>query len=133
MYPYFRSGDVIYIEKVPFQDLKPGEVIVFRREDRWVAHRYIKRKDSDSHAVITTRGDACLRYDEAVSEANYVGKVVMRKRKDTAISLSGAENYSRIVMFLQPFIHYPLFGAAICVRALKKIRRLVTGLLSSSN
>ena len=55
MFPFLRHGDIVQIETVDVEKLKIGDVIVFKTEDKWVAHRLIKRNIKQN--LFYTRGD----------------------------------------------------------------------------
>jgi signal peptidase I len=78
----FKPGDKLIIEKIPFNHIKKGDLIIFRnvKHDRvdFVVHRVVQ-KSSDG---LATRGDNCRKRDiELVIEGNIIGKVVKYNRR----------------------------------------------------
>ena len=69
----FREADALVIERI--QSLRPGDVVVFCRFDRWVAHRVLHVYGETSPWLCLTRGDAVLRPDHPVRKGEAVGVV----------------------------------------------------------
>jgi len=114
MYPMLKPNDIIYIEKPPFQELKPSSIVVFKREDRWVAHRLFFSIHKNGQLILKTKGDSCINFDEDVTEDKYIGRVVFRKRGNQIKSLSDENGYNPIIF--HPYLHYILHIMAKIVR-----------------
>ena len=69
MGPWIRSGDTVVVERAV--DVRAGEVLVFERDGRLIAHRVIARTEDGW----ITRGDAVERSDLPVGEELIVGRV----------------------------------------------------------
>ncbi len=122
MYPLLRPGDTIYIERISFQALPIGSIVVFKRGERWVAHRLIRKDHWAGHSMGYTQGDSCIKLDEAVTEANYIGRVMARKRGNQPAMPLQPGAYGRFMVHNRPWPHYPLH---FLVKAVRKWRRLV--------
>jgi hypothetical protein len=85
----FRSADGLVIERCGGgKRLSVGDVLVFRRFDRWVAHRVIRVYGADSPWLCRTRGDALLRPDEPpVRKGEEVGVVTGLVRGERMVDL----------------------------------------------
>lgn len=84
MEPNLYIGDIIFTKDVDFEDIKTdedngkvqtGDIIVFKRGDRYIVHRAIRTNEDGS---IVTKGDKYGEDDEPVTEDIYVGKVVFK-------------------------------------------------------
>ena len=72
----FSGVDAIVITPVPFASVRIGTIIVYRRNDKWVAHRVVRVIRSVSGRAYVTKGDAIHRFDDPpVSETGYIGVV----------------------------------------------------------
>lgn len=80
MVPAIRPGDLISVERVSVGDVSPGEVVVFAREGRLIAHRVVARTGSPDEGYLITRGDRTRRNDALVSSAELVGRVARIER-----------------------------------------------------
>jgi len=57
MDPLIHAGDMLTIQCLPPDELQPGDVICFRADHGFIAHRMIKR-DSSNPARVFEKGDA---------------------------------------------------------------------------
>lgn len=72
MGPWIRSGDVVELEPALPGGVRRGEVLVFERNGKLIAHRAVRRTTSGW----ITRGDALDAPDALVSDAAVVGRVI---------------------------------------------------------
>ena len=57
MYPHLRKGDYVTVAKIPYQDLKKGDIIVFIGENKYIAHRIIKIiKNTEGNLILPKGG-----------------------------------------------------------------------------
>ena len=85
----FREADGLTIDRLNGRRPRMGDVLVFRRFDRWVAHRVILVYDEASPWLCRTRGDALLRPDDPpVRKGEEVGFVtgLVRGERTTDIT-----------------------------------------------
>jgi len=77
----FRQGDVLTIQFIPFEKLKPGDVVVFTRQNNHGREKIVHRVMRRFPGGVITRGDASTLEDcGVVTEQNLVGRVVSRER-----------------------------------------------------
>lgn len=76
MAPELWPGDLLLARPRNFDDVLPGEIVVFAQDERLIAHRVVSR----AGAGVVTRGDAAQRADAPVRSAAFLGVVdrVMR-------------------------------------------------------
>lgn len=88
MKPFFKPGAVLFFKKVPCKQLKPGNVIVFRRSSdlKPVIHRIIKI-DTIKESVVT-RGDNCKFNDLPVDFSLILGKIIAKQNKSKISTIS---------------------------------------------
>ncbi|MDO4462781.1 MAG: hypothetical protein Q4C30_09895 [Bacteroidia bacterium] len=72
MFPTIWPKSDLKAEYVPLRDIKEGDIVIFQRGDRLVAHRVVKVGEE----YLRSRGDSCLYLDEVVDASNYLCKVV---------------------------------------------------------
>jgi signal peptidase I len=75
MFPWLRSGDQIFVRRWNFHLLRPGDVILFERNEAFFVHRVI-RVEAGKGAAMTaiTKGDALDTVDTPVTEQEFVGR-----------------------------------------------------------
>lgn len=82
MLPSVRPGDVLSVRHCVISDLQPGQILLYRRHGKLVAHRVI-RIHSDS---VTTRGDSVYNDDLPIEESDIVGQVFSVLRRGRPVS-----------------------------------------------
>jgi len=85
MFPFLRNGNTVIIKKVPIPYLKTGDIIVFKSNNKLVAHRIIFKRKQKSDFKIFTKGDARLLFDKPLTAKNYIGRVNPATAKKTEI------------------------------------------------
>ncbi|GAO31681.1 signal peptidase I [Geofilum rubicundum] len=53
MFPLLMKGDVVLVKPVTYEALCKGDIVVFERNDIWVAHRLVRKSDGN----LQTYGD----------------------------------------------------------------------------
>lgn len=77
MLPAMIPGDVIQFHSCAAEHAEPGDVVLFRRDDRFVVHRVVTRTIDG----LLTQGDALAEPDSPVSRDDVIGKVVGISRR----------------------------------------------------
>jgi len=81
MHPTIRHGDLITVEPVAPVKLKRGDIILYRLQSNFIAHRIINIKERDrSELTFILRGDASTGCDAPVKLEQVLGKVVCLER-----------------------------------------------------
>jgi len=75
MLPLIWPGDVIVLESSQGSQVTPGDIVVFRHESRFVAHRVIERHRKAATEWVVTQGDALATPDAPIRPHQIVGKV----------------------------------------------------------
>jgi hypothetical protein len=93
MLPALVPGDELEFDACDLADLVPGDVALFRRGERLLAHRVL-RIDGD---VLTAQGDALAAPDPVVPAADVLGKLVAigRAGQPSRVGLSLAQRACR--------------------------------------
>ncbi len=121
MYPYLKTHDLLYISGVSINEIQQGDVVVFSRGNRWIAHRCLERGIKDGMPYIRSKGDTCLSRDEYITKSNYIGIGLKRKRRTEEAVLCRKDRYSRFIVRGHPFVHVGLHYFIRICRAVEKI------------
>ena len=73
MAPLVRTGDRLYLTRTALADVRPGQLIAYRRDGQLVVHRVLSR-DATS---LVTKGDGLSRRDAPVPVSDFVGRVTI--------------------------------------------------------
>lgn len=108
MWPFIREGEKLIVARnVSIQDLKVGEIILYRAEDKLVCHRLVKKIKNNGGYLIYSRGDNSLSSPELVTKERFLGKVagILRKNGRT-INISGRQQrfFNRVIVIIAPFV-----------------------------
>jgi signal peptidase I len=75
MAPAVRPGDLLSVEGAKLKKISEGQVVVFSRGGRLIAHRVVTQTEKAGESYLVTRGDRRWRNDVPVSSAEVVGRV----------------------------------------------------------
>lgn len=79
----FQPGDKLIFEKIPFNQINKGDVIIFRRIREDQSDFIVHRVAGITAAGLVTRGDNCFDQDtERVSEKDLIGRVIRYDRSN---------------------------------------------------
>ncbi len=115
MYPFIKAGDIALIKKCKLDELNIGDIIVFKLNNKWIAHRLIKVISENGDKILITKGDSELKNDKPITEKEFTGKIVSITHKNREIDLENHKyqlKSKRIIRFnkaLLPFIGLWLF------------------------
>jgi signal peptidase len=86
MHPTIRHGDVITVEPVAPSKLKRGDIILYRFQNDFIAHRIVNIEERDGCGLtFILRGDASVTSDAPVKPEQVLGKVVCLERDQRII------------------------------------------------
>jgi signal peptidase I len=90
MHPTIRHEDVITVEPVAPSSLKRRDIILYRRQSNFIAHRIVKIEERDGRGLtFIVRGDASVTCDAPVKPEHVLGKVVCLERDHQIIDPYG--------------------------------------------
>jgi signal peptidase I len=105
MFPWIRSGDLVFVRKFELEQVLPGDVVLFVRGQRLFVHRVIRREMNGTSASasasasanassacmfggrLITKGDALDREDPPVTRAEFQGRVIRVHRGNRHIDM----------------------------------------------
>lgn len=105
MYPHLRKGDYVTISKIPFEDIKKGDIIVFRSAAKFIAHRVIKKKPRNNSFIFITKGDSCKKADNPVNKERFLGRIEAFERngKTYRFNTPFFRNYNVFLALISPY------------------------------
>lgn len=119
MYPLLWPGDKLFIN--PTTTFERGDIVVFERADKLVAHRLIRLTDDNA----LCKGDSLLYHDQLISRADVLGVVTSRTRSKT---VSTSQIQFRLAKALLPSISWLTgYFFFLCAVAHQKYLRLKKG------
>jgi signal peptidase I len=94
MLPVVWPGDTLVIERVENGTVSEGDIILFRRDRRFFAHRVVGKSSAAGDAQLLTRGDALAQADPPVGDRDLLGKVTFIIRNGKCIEPSRTPRFS---------------------------------------
>jgi signal peptidase len=87
MFPLITEGSMCQFTQIIPYELKKGDIVLFAGEDhRLIGHRFMGR-DKDRNYIC--KGDANLRADVPVTEAQLIGKLLVIRRRNYVLHTNG--------------------------------------------
>jgi signal peptidase I len=125
MLPWVRPGDIALIRKISSENVRCGDVVLFRREDHLFVHRIVENRGSLDAAELLSKGDAHPAPDGVVGEQELLGRVVRIYRGGQRINLDAPGQLALGVFISQLSLYsrfwYPLAKfAAIVTRPARR-------------
>jgi hypothetical protein len=75
MLPSVWPGDILFLDRRDMSAIAEGDIVLFARQGKLVAHRVLCRAFVDDQPHAITRGDSMLSPDDPVSPAELLGSV----------------------------------------------------------
>ncbi|HSR30026.1 MAG TPA: hypothetical protein VLY63_05625 [Anaerolineae bacterium] len=126
MYPFLKDKDVVEIAPVRMAEIDIGDIVVFRSEDRLLAHRVVGVVSDEKGFCLRVRGDSFRQEDPPVKETNLIGKItaVHRDRRTgqhvIRLDQGSARSLGRWVAQSR-FVHRCVRRGAIGIRRLRSL------------
>jgi hypothetical protein len=128
MAPLIRPGDQVLVSKVIAEQVRFGDIVVFRRDNELIVHRILKKRRTASGLCFSEKRDTGYTYG-LIGADKVVGRVTMVKGKGKILSLN-----SPLGRLTNLILSAWLYSAAITVNSLRlsgnKVIKLVGRVLS---
>jgi hypothetical protein len=134
MQPWVRPEDIALIRQISIENVRCGDVVLFRREHQLFVHRIVEKRGSLNATQLFSKGDAHPTSDGAVQEQELLGRVMRIYRNGRRIDLDAPRQLALGLFISQLSRHsrfwYPLakFAAAVT----RPVRRAMNALHISS-
>jgi hypothetical protein len=130
MQPWVRPKDIALIRQISIENVRCGDVVLFRRENHLFVHRIVERRGSLNASQLFSKGDAHPTSDGVVQEKELLGRVMRIYRNGRRIDLDAPRQLALGLFISQLSQHsrfwYPLAKfAAVMTRP---VRRLMNAL-----
>jgi len=88
MFPTLQPGDKGLVQKCSIRDIKIGDIIVFRTNNQFVAHRLIRIEQLGGDTLYICRGDQNGFDDKPIRKFEIVGKLISFERNHKFVSVN---------------------------------------------
>ncbi len=80
MLPTLWPGDVLTVQSVRPEQVEPGEIVLYMRQNRFFIHRIVSTDLKRDKAFLVTRGDCMFEDDPPVDRSELLGRIVEVRR-----------------------------------------------------
>jgi signal peptidase I len=113
MSPMIRSGDQVLVERTGYDNLRFGDIIVFKNDKRLIVHRIIGKREVGGEYYLLEKGDAVLQ-SSLVPPKQIIGRVVnIRKQGKTILVISG---FGRLFQLILACISYTSLRLSVMLK-----------------
>ena len=85
MLPALWPGDCLTIQSHSFEEVQPGDLVLYARGGRFFIHRITRKCASGEETFLITRGDCMAEEDPPVKKSELLGKVIAIHRHGSRI------------------------------------------------
>jgi signal peptidase I len=112
MLPLFKHGSSVWAVFCSFEEVYPGDMVVFRTDrGEYICHRVFKKVSRPQTSFLKTKGDTTLAFDSPVGKDSLVGKVTVVEVGSFKVNIDNLA--CRLIGFwvgcLTPFFVRPFF------------------------
>jgi Peptidase S24-like len=130
MQPWVRPKDIALIRRISIENVRCGDVVLFRRENHLFVHRIVEKRGLPGAAQLFSKGDAHPTSDGVVREQELLGRVMRIYRNGRRIDLDAPRQLALGLFISQLSRHsrfwYPLAKFAALVT--RPVRRMMNAL-----
>ena len=134
MLPWVRPRDIALIRQISIENVRCGDVVLFRRENHLLVHRIVEKRGSLDASQIFSKGDAHPTSDGVVQEQELLGRVVRIYRKRRRIDMDAPRQLALGLLISQLSLYsrfwYPV--ARLFAVLTRPVRRVMNALHVSS-
>ena len=107
MYPFLKSGSKVLVKRVGLDDLKVGDIVVYKTNGQTICHRVIGKCIEGIEVIVYARGDAASGVGEKVAQDMFLGKVIGITKNEQVIRVTGKyrDFINLLIVKLGPFIN----------------------------
>lgn len=115
MWPFLRPGEKFLIKKTPTENLKVGDIIIYRADNQLVCHRLIKKIKQRERYLLYVRGDSSVSWPEPITEEMFLGKAISIIKNGKIITLNQMKRQliNRLIVLVAPLVSWGIKIAKI--------------------
>ena len=115
MWPFLRAGEKLLIKKTPTENLKVGDIIIYRADSQLVCHRLIKKIKQRERYLLYVRGDSSVSWPEPITEEMFLGKAmgIIKNGKIITLNQMKGQLINRLIVLVAPSVSWGIKIAKI--------------------
>lgn len=134
MLPWMRPGDISQVRKTSVENVRRGDLVLFRRHDRLFVHRIVDERVTLGERQVSAKGDAHPDSDGWLEKDELLGRVVCIFRGGRRIQMEKPTQVAlgRAIALLSLWSRFWYPAARFAVLTSRPMRRQVSQWLASS-
>lgn len=134
MQPWVRPGDISIVRKATIENVRRGDLVLFRRHHRLFVHRIVDERVAFGVRRISAKGDAHPEADGWLENEELLGRVVSIFRGNRRIPLETSSQLAlgRVIAQLSLWNRFWYPAARFAVHSSRPMRRQVSRWLAST-
>jgi signal peptidase I len=134
MLPWVRPEDIALIRQISIENVRCGDVVLFRRENHLLVHRIVEKRGSLNASQLFSKGDAHPTSDGVVQEQELLGRVMRIYRGGRRIDLDAPRQLALGIFISQLSLHSRVLYTLAKLAAVltRPVRRMMNALHTSS-
>ena len=127
MLPWVRPGNIAVIRQTSIENVRCGDIVLFRRDSHLFVHRIVEKRGQRNTAQLFSKGDAHPTSDGPVGQGQLLGRVVRIYRDGDGIDLDapGQLALGLLISKLSPHSRYLYPLAKFVAIVTRPVRRLM--------
>ena len=113
MFPFLMHGDIVQIDSIDLEKLNRGDVVVYKIDDKWIAHRLIKHNRKKN--LYYMRGDSRIVKDIPIKPEQIKGVVSKIIKSRWKLAHFAIGKHKKYITLFSP-ITAPIFNFWLWVR-----------------
>lgn len=117
MWPFIKQGERLIIKKIPVENLKIGDIILYQKDNQFVCHRLLRLVKHKNKYLLYTRGDNSNSSLEPINEQMFLGKAMGIIKNGKTISLIGRRQFiNQAIVIIAPLINMGIRISKVLLR-----------------
>lgn len=124
MWPFLRAGEKLIVKRTPPENLRAGDIIIYRANNQLVCHRLIRRVKEGERYLLYARADSSVSRPETVTEEMFLGQAISIIKNGKIINLKRMkwQLINRLIVLVAPFLSWGARITRPCYSRIKGLR-----------
>jgi len=106
MWPFLNAEERLIIKKTSIEDLRVGDIILYRSDNQLVCHRLVRKVKEKERYLLYARGDNSFSAPELVRQERLFGRAIGIIKNGKMLSLTGRKQQfiNRFIVLIAPLV-----------------------------
>ena len=125
MWPFLRAGEKLIVKRTPLENLRVGDLIIYRANNQLVCHRLIKSVKEGERYSLYARADSSVSRPETVTAEMFLGQAISIIKNGKIINLKRMkwQLINRLIVLVAPLLSWGTRITRPCYSRIKGLMR----------